>query len=218
MNCGEMIANFLYNWQTLITGGLALGAAYYAGRPVYRQLALMRAQNNVMVRETIGHMILQLDAYRDRVHDIMSKRLVEVHTAVHHFTEYGQTNNIDEWANQTQTEFWHAHSELKALFVQSRDVEAIEGRKAALLASIELFTGICWDIYRPEYATWHPEECNWTDEEWETFNARSNEAKKEIDDAASAVSVAVRLLNEAYAEQRVGLVQRLRIIDDSLLG
>ena len=214
----DCFVHWLDKWQTLITGILALIAAGLALRPVYKQLALMRAQNNVMVRETIGHMILQLDAHRDRVHEITGKRLTDVHSAIYRFENYGETKGIGEWASQQQSEFTSAESELKTLFIQSHDVEAIEDQKAALLASVQDFSGVLWDIYAPDYAFMFPEDCNWSDEERAAAVVRSSEAEKELDAKASSVSAAVRQLNEAYAAQRAGLVRRLRVIDDRLLA
>ncbi|ALR21884.1 hypothetical protein [Sphingobium baderi] len=218
MTYWDCFVHWLDKWQTLITGALALGAAFYAGRPVYRQLALMRAQNNVMVRETIGDMILQLDTHRNRVGEITAKRLTDVHSAIYRFDNYGETKGIDEWASQQHSEFIGADSELKALFIQSHDVEAIEVQKAALLAAVDAFSGVLWDIYAPHYAFMFPEDCNWSDAEHASAVARSSEAEKELDSNASAVSAAVRQLYEAYAEQRAGLVRRLRVIDDGLLA
>ena len=218
MTYWDCFVDWLDKWQTLITGALALGAAYYAGRPVYRQLALMRAQNNVMVRETIGHMIQQLDAHRDRVQEITAKRLTDVHSAIYRFDNYGETKGIDEWAHQQHGEFVSAESELKALFVTSHDVEAVEERKADLLAAVNDLSGILWDIQAPHYEFMFPEDCNWSDEERATAVARSSEAENELDATAGAVSAAVKQLYDAYAQQRAGLVRRLRVIDDSLLS
>lgn len=217
MSFWAIAVKFLYDWQTLITGVMALGAATVALGPVKKQLSLMRAQNNVMVRDTIGHMILQLDAHRDRVHEITAKRLNDIHSSIHYFDHNGIPSGIGEWASQQQGEFSGVATELKALFVTSQDIEAIEGVKAAVLITIDRLTGVLWDIHAPDYAFMFPEDCNWTEEEETAAAVRSGEAQGELDDAASAVSASIRQLNTAYAEQRAALVRRLRIIDDRLL-
>lgn len=218
MTYWDCFVHWLDKWQTLITGIMALGAAVCALWPVYKQLALMRAQNNVMVRETIGHMIQQLDAHRDRVHEIIAKRIGDVDSSLYHFEHFGPKSGIGEWASQQQSEFISAESELKALFVKSHDVEAIETKKATLLTAVTDLSSIFWDIHAPDYEFMFPEDCNWSDEERAVAAARSGEAEKELEAKANAVSSAMRDLKEAYALQRAGLVRRLRVIDDSLLA
>ena len=44
---------FIYNYQTLIAGVLAIGAAWYAGAPVWRQLKDSNLQTRIMHRETL---------------------------------------------------------------------------------------------------------------------------------------------------------------------
>ncbi|WP_447763391.1 hypothetical protein [Sphingopyxis panaciterrae] len=218
MSCFDIFVAFLNKWQTLLAGLIALGAAILALRPVYKQLALMRAQNNVMVRSTIGEMISQLDAHRDRVREIVAQRLTSVNTALHQFKGYGMPKDMGMWASDQQKEFNGADHELKALFAMSYDVKFVEEKKAALLVAVAELSGTFWDIYKPDYASHFPEEFNWTDEEWAAAGTRANEAEQEVEPKTDAVSRAVFELNEAYSAQRRALVRRLRIIDDGLLA
>lgn len=218
MTCLEMLCAFVYRWQTLIAGLLALLAALAALRPVHKQLALQRAQSSVMVRETIGHMIQQLDAHRARVDEIMSKRLTSIQTGIHHIETHGPASfDLDMWAEEQNREFGTADADLKTLFATAQDVEAIEREKAALLASVDSLTDSLWDIWKPEDESRFPENYEWTDDERAAAHTRSNEAEKEIEPKADAVSTAVWKLRGAYAAQRAGLVKRLRVIDDGLL-
>lgn len=208
---------FLDKWQTLITGFMALGAAVVALGPVKKQLALMRAQNNVMVRETIGHMITQLDVHRDRVDEIISKPVTDIHSALWHFETYGD-KGIEEWASQTHSAFNSAESELKALFITSHDVEAVEQEKDNLLSVVNVLSRCLWDVVAPTYADMFPEDNDWTEDERAAAVSRSIEARKELDDKASNVSQVIRQLKDTYANQRAVLVRQLRVIDDGLLS
>lgn len=218
MNYVVQAIGLIDHWQTLATGILALGAAFWAGRPVYHQLKLMRLQNNVMVRSTIGDMVLQLDAHANSVERITKKPLHDIHYAVYNFERFGPPKVFGEWASQEESSFRTVDTELKALFVQSLDVQEIEDCKAALLAAVDGLTTVLWEIYLPDYAENFPEDINWTDEERAAANARSTAAEGEVEDKANAVSHAVRHLKEAYAGQRAALICRLRLIDDSLLA
>lgn len=178
----------------------------------------MRAQNDVMVRSTIGDMILQLDAHASSVERITKKPLHDIHSALYNFERFGPPKVFSEWASQEQSSFQTVDAELKALLVQTHDFEEIEDRKAALLSAVDSLIGVLWEISLPDYAVNFPEDINWTDAERAAANARSTSAEGEVEDKANAASHAVRNLKEAYADQRAALVRRLRLIDDSLLA
>ncbi|MFC0683420.1 hypothetical protein [Novosphingobium clariflavum] len=208
---------WLDKWQTLITGFMALGAAFVALQPVRKQLALMRAQNNVMVRETIGHMITQLDQHRASLDEITGKTISEISSSLWHFEQYGP-KGIDEWASATHSSFNTVQEGLKALFITAHDVAAVESQKEHLLAVSAELSSCLWDIVAPVYAVMWPEENTWTDEESKAADVRAVEAQKELEDRNAAVSLAIRQLREAYANQRAVLVRQLRVIDDGLLN
>ncbi|OAN99985.1 hypothetical protein A8B75_19175 [Sphingomonadales bacterium EhC05] len=218
MSYFDIFVAFMDKWQTLITGSLAFGAAFFALRPVYKQLSLMRAQNNVMVRSTIGEMILQLDAHREGVHKIVAKRLTDMQSNLYHFDNHGVPNSVCDWANDRHNDFGIVQASLKALFITSHDVQSIEGQKAELLFAVNQLEETLWVIYRPEYADRNPEECNWTDEEIAAANASSSEAVNELESKTAGVSAATHQLYAAYETQRAALVRRLRVIDDRLLA
>ena len=213
----KAVGDWLYNWQTLITGFMALVAAFVALQPVRKQLKLMRAQNNVMVRDTIGQMITQLDQHRASLDEITDKTLSEISSSLYHFERYGP-KGIDEWASSTHSSFNTVQERLKALFITSHDVEAVERQKEHVLAVSAELSGCVWDIVAPVYVLMFPEDNTWTDEESAAADVRAVEAQKELEDRNAAVSLAIRQLREEYANQRAVLVRQLRVIDDGLLN
>lgn len=208
---------WLDKWQTLVAAFMALGAAGLAWYPVNKQLGLMRAQNKVMVRETIGHMIIQLDQHRASLDEITDKTVSEISSSLWHFEHYGP-KGIDEWASSTHSSFNTVQERLKALFITSHDVEAVESQKEHLLTVAGELSSCLWDIVAPVYAVMFPEDNTWTDEESAAADVRAVEAQKELEDRNAAVSLAIRQLREAYANQRAVLVRQLRVIDDGLLN
>lgn len=62
---GRLLCEFFYAWQTLITGLLALLAAYLAGRPVWRQLTSLQIQSALMERETLTTRVAAIESRRD---------------------------------------------------------------------------------------------------------------------------------------------------------
>lgn len=216
----ECFVEWLNKWQTLITGVMALVAAYFALKPVKRQLALMRTQNNVMFRDAISDMIVRSDAHRGDVFEVMSKRMTELNNTMSYYEYHERDYKFDDWCGEQHSEFLTAEWELKNVFARSHDVDAIEARKSELLLALRSFCDVLWDAHAPTYGEHHEDEFSWTPEEWQERVKRSREVVggNEIDEHVSAVSIALRQLTEAFADQRSSLVRRLRTIDDSLLA
>ncbi|WIA55181.1 hypothetical protein N6H05_19425 [Sphingobium sp. WTD-1] len=212
------IGTWFFNWQTLITGFMALGAAFVALQPVRKQLALMRAQNNVMVRETIGHMVVTLDAQCDRMREIATKPISDISNDLEYHEQVGPPSGIEQWYSATHSKANGLYRELRALFAQSQDVEAVESSKDALLGAAEKLADAMSDICQPIYATIHVTEYEWTDEQEAAAYAKAKVAETEIEATVAAVSVAFHDLKAAYADQRAVLVRQLRVIDDGLLN
>jgi len=203
-------------WQTLLTGFLAIAAAYWAARPVYQQIGLMRAQNNVMVRATIGEMVLQLDVHLNCLEAIISKPVNDIQSSLNYYNQNGP--GIDcEWVSQTIQEFGRVETELKALFSLSRDVQALEDAKLELLAAIDTLDSCLRTVFLPEDADRFPEQYNWSDEQRSDAYAAATLAEGELQGRSAGVGVAAQRLKKAYINQKAVLVGRLRTIDDQLL-
>ena len=210
------IRQWLFDWQTLITGFMALGAAFAALQPVRKQLALMRAQNNVMVRDTIGHMITQIDVHCERMNEITGKPITGVHTGLYHYEQYGD-RGFEHWAAETSSEVTTMHHKLKDLFITAHDVAAVEQEKNRLLGAVSNLSSCFQDIVAPILATVFPPDDPITEEKMKALDMRAVEARKELDVRASHASMVIRQLREAYASHRATLVHQLRVIDDGLL-
>ncbi|WP_334181798.1 hypothetical protein [Novosphingobium sp.] len=212
------VITWFYNWQTFITGVMALVAAGLAARPVLKQLALMRTQNNVMVRETIGHMVVALDAQRASMNEIIAKPLSEIDGDIEYHEQYGPPPSIHEWYSAAHSKANGLFRHLRSLFIQSQDAEIVERSKDALLEAAEKLAATLSDICQPIYATIHVTEYEWTEQELAERNAKAEGAENQLAAAVDAVSAATRDLRAAYANQRAVLVRQLRVIDDGLLN
>ncbi|MFN7399129.1 MAG: hypothetical protein ACK5SX_08740 [Sandaracinobacter sp.] len=51
----------IYDFQTLLAGLLAIGAAYYAARPVWRQLQDSNLQTRIMHRDTLAARLMDAE-------------------------------------------------------------------------------------------------------------------------------------------------------------
>lgn len=64
---GHAVGHWIYSFQTLITGAAAIGAAWYAGAPVWRQLKDSNLQTHMMHRETLAMRLREAEERSARV-------------------------------------------------------------------------------------------------------------------------------------------------------
>ena len=63
----QAVGHWIYDFQTLITGAAAIGAAWYAGAPVWRQLKDSNLQTRIMHRETLSMRLREAEERAARV-------------------------------------------------------------------------------------------------------------------------------------------------------
>lgn len=208
---------WLYNWQTLIAGVVALGAAVLALRPVYGQLALMRGQNSAMLRSTISEMIARLDGDYAALNEFV-KPIGVLSNEMAHNEERGLDPAEPKWIDQQNGNISRMLCEMRASFALARDFDAIESAKQELVARVTDLSECFSDIFQPNWEYLRPEEVNWTEEQSAKICAEARRAESQLDRTFRAVAPAIRALADAYKEQRAALVRRLREIDDMLLA
>lgn len=211
------IDDWLYRWQTLITGGTALLAAFLALRPVKSQLALMRAQNSVMLRSTINQMIVKIDADLAALDAIVDHKLSTISSDLHHFEERGRPSGFEQWVDDKMGDVSSMARELGQLFGSSYDVGTIEVYKQGLYSAIKELNECLRTIFKPNWEVIFPEQCDWTEEEAAQHRADAKKAEGQLQAVFDATQPAVRSLVVAYEAVRIGYVKRLREIDDALL-
>lgn len=216
MSCWDIFVDFLYRWQTLITGVLALVAAFIALRPVYGQLKLMREQNKVMLRSTINEMMVSLDRDLASTHEIIEKRFSQVAQDLGYFEDHGDPPSIAEWASERDANIRAVIRELKESFFRHHDVEAVEEHKGDLILALDDLSECLDAIYTPQWHWTHPNH-EWTEDEEKEAVAKAKKAEEEVRDKVRRVALAKTHLSAAREGQRGVYSRRLREIDDTLL-
>lgn len=208
---------WLYDWQTLIGGAVALGAAVLALRPVYGQLALMREQNSAMLRSTISEMIARLDRDHAALNEVV-KPISALSNEMAHIEERNLDLAEPQWIDQQSGSISRMLREMRASFALTRDFDAIESAKQELVAKVTSLSECFIDIFQPNWEYLRPEDVDWTEQQSAKIRADARLAESELDQTFRAVGPAIRALADAYIEQRTALVRRLREIDDMLLA
>lgn len=216
MSCWDIFEDFLFRWQTLITGVLALIAAFVALRPVYGQLKLMREQNKVMLRSTINEMMVSLDRDLASTHEIIDKRFGQVAQDLGYFEDHGDPPSIAEWASERDESICAVIRELKESFFRNHDVEPVEEYKGDLILALDDLSECLDAIYTPQWHWTHPDH-GWSEDEEKKAIEKAKTAEKEVRDKVRRVAVAAARLSAAREGQRAVYSHRLRAIDDDLL-
>jgi hypothetical protein len=216
MSFWDTFVVFLYRWQTLITGVLALFAAFVALRPVYGQLKLIREQNKVMLRSTINEMMVSLDLDLASTHEIIDKRFSKIAQDLGYFEDHGDPPSIAEWASEQDANIRAVIRELKESFFRHHDVEAVEEYKGDLILALDGLSECLDAIYTPQWHWTHPDH-EWTEDEEKAGVVKAKKAEEEVRDKVRRVAVAATRLSAAREGQRAVYSHRLREIDDALL-
>lgn len=196
---------WLYDWQPLITGIMALVAAYVAARPVRQQLSMalldrLEARVDALesrrrqLRELIGSItstfLSQLDIYDD-----------------------GQQPDIinPHWAFNAEQKVGEAIQRLKKSLETSRDGNLIDSERAATIQKCEALSECLWAIHAPSSADFGGPDGPKLDEQ-ATYIEEGKCAERSLLGHIIDVSQAGGKLGEAFEAKIIQLRTRMRRI------
>lgn len=142
---------FIYNYQTLITGVLAIGAAWYAGAPVWRQLKDSNLQTHIMHRETLAIRLREAE-----------ERAVRVAKAIDDPLWKAQDVTSDPAGEPLEISEHDAHGVEQMILgsldwylntLEGTEDAAVEEAKAALKAALKDLTDTLSDVHWPPTTT-----------------------------------------------------------------
>ena len=209
--------NFIYHYQTLVTGIGALAAAWFAGRPVWRQLAMMRAQSEAMLRDIVVVRITETENRLEKVHSLVSMDVRTILADVISFEERNLRPN-EHWAHERYKTLRRVSEELERWGSSHRDVETIEAAKGQLMIAVAALVDKLDEIHTPASSEQSGEDYSIADIEWARITTRGEQAKNEVEGDAEDADRALDALERAYRTHHRSLNRRLRQIDDLLLG
>lgn len=186
---------FIYDFQTLLTGAVAIGVAIIAGIPVWRQLKDTNLQTRISHRETLATLLRDALARFAKVQTALREPLSMADRLT--FYPDGEPIQIEaEGAHHLEQTF---NGLLDWYLVVLADTEHadIEDRKTDLKSAIEKLVSTLTDAHWAEHNFQQDEDHNISDEEWAKIEARCAEAKIEASSRVSAVSTAYRALADA---------------------
>lgn len=211
------IGQFIYDYQTLITGAAALGAAYIAARPVYRQLELVQTQSNGVRREMLLQRQLEIEQARAAASENVGKALNDLSREFPCYEEEGDFMLNEHQAHHHDLGISHAASWLRQRY-KWRDNALAEAKKAALLDALEKLTGFLQDVHYPAHTEQHDEYHSMSDEVYAAFLAKGEAAKAEINPALIGAESALQNFQESLAQELNAVIVQLKKLDKSLVS
>lgn len=205
---------FIYNYQTLITGVLAIGAAWYAGAPVWRQLKDSNLQTRIMHRETLALRLREAE-----------ERAVEVARAIDDPLWKAQDVTSDPAGEPLEISEHDAHGVEQMILgrldwylitLEGTEDAAVEEAKAALKAALKDLTDTLSDVHWPAHNDQSGEDYSMTNEEWAEVLQKAEDGKKLATAKVSAAWKANRALKGAQQALINGLRRQLAALDQSI--
>lgn len=199
------LGRFVFEYQTLIAGAAAVAAAYYAAKPVYRQLDMMRLQSDAVMRDMLINRERDLRQALEALGKNVGKPLNDLGGAV--YWHEGET--IDE-----EQAFYHDQQLSSARTwlaggYRWRDSAVVEAARGDLDKALDELVDTLDDVHRPAHTDKEDEDHVFTDEAWEAFLKRGEDAKDEMQ---GKLTDAVRALSAVTA----GIGAELRSIGNQL--
>lgn len=210
------IGQLIYDYQTLITGVGAIGAAYIAARPVYSQLSMMRTQSDGVLRE----MLLQRQLEVRQAHDASQKKVGERLSKL--AEEYYWDEAPDELRlSEPQAHFYGQHISGAASWLrrhyQWRDNVEAEGAKNDLVEKLDRLIHILNDISAPASTDQVDEDRAILDDQWTAFLQRGEDAKIEVYPALREARSALTAFHSSLQNEDTAIGQQLKQLDRSLV-
>ncbi len=202
----------IYDYQTLIAGCAAVVAAYFAARPVYRQLDMMRLQSDAVMRGML------LDRERDlrQALEALDKNVGEPLAGLGHAVYWEEGDEIDE-----ERAFYHdqalstARTWLGTKY-RWRDSAEVETARAGLEKGLDALIDTLDDVHRPAHTEKEGEDYAMTDEEWTAFLKRGEDAKGEVLGKLSNARQLLSAVSSGIGAELNAVGRQLTAIDRSL--
>lgn len=202
---------FVYEYQALLTGFLAIGAAWYAAAPVWRQLKDTNLQTRIMHRETLAVRLREAEERAARVAKAIDDPLWTAQRVTSH--PDGEPVEISEHdAHGVEQMILGA---IDWYLVTLRDTEdtRIEEAKTSFKEALDNLTETLSDVHWPAHNDQSSEDYSMTDEQWAEVLLKAKEGKLLASAKVSAAWQANRALKAAQEAWINKLRQQIARLD-----
>lgn len=205
------LGKFIYDFQTLLTGAVAIGVAVFAGVPVWRQLKDSNLQTRISHRETLAS-LLRDGLRRYKKVDQSIQEPLQLATQL-------TSDPVGEPLALSAEDAFHLegmfHGVLDWYLVTLADTEHgdVESRKTALKQALIALVKTLGDAHWADHNDQDQGEERIPDGDWDKIVARCAKAKIEATDRVSQVARAYRELQDAQQARVQSLRRQIAILD-----
>jgi hypothetical protein len=212
------LAKSIFDYQTLIAGILALIAGALAGAPVWKQLRMMRAQNEAGFRKIVADRLQETDDRISLVRGLIITPMNDIGREAEIYHEGHVPDIREEWAFGQEQNVERLRTTLQGWSSSHRDIEPVETAKARLIEHVKGVAEVLYLIHRPDSVSMMQDDREVPDEDYAKWCEESEAAKVKLEPAVSGVNRAFKDLESEYDALRADLNLRLRRIDDRIIG
>lgn len=213
-----MVVRFVRDFQTIIAAGIAAGAAWYAGRPVWLQLKNMNAQHDILARTTIVERLAGIEE-RARFAEMKTTAIVQdgwmgMYGGGLDEDEY-DPNSIDAvWADNAERAVVELTRQLRHHQLARNDTAAIEQERKALISCAKAYGDCLASVSAPGRWAGDPEM---TEEREKTLDDEAAKARIDLPGVVNALDDAKKQFTKTARREIEAIKQRIRNIDDAMM-
>lgn len=205
---------FIYNYQTLITGILAIGAALYAGAPVWRQLKDSNLQTRIMHRETLAIRLREAEERAARVAKAIDDPLWKAQDVTS--DPAGEPLEIGEHDAHGVEQMILGRLDWYLDTLEGTEDAPVEEAKTALKVALKDLTDTLSNVHWPAHNDQSGEDYSMSDEKWAEVLQRAEDGKKLATAKVIAAWKANRALKDAQQASIDGLRRQIAALDQSI--
>ena len=207
----QTASDFIYDYQTLITGVLAVGAAYYGASPVWRQLNDSNVQTRIMLRDSLAVRLREAEERKARVSTSIEDALWQAQrvTSEHQ----GEPIEISEHDAFDLDQMIEGHLDWYLVVLRDTEDSSIEEAKSKFKQALNHLTDVLSDIHWPAHNDQHGENYSMTDEEWADVLQKAAVGKVKVSQKVGDAWKAFYELQSAQGKSIDELLQRIARLD-----
>lgn len=215
--CG--LANFVclvYDFQTLLTGTVAIIVAIIAGIPVWRQLKDTNLQTRISHRETLANLLRDALRRYEKVDQSIREPLAEACRVTS--DPQGKPIEIGPHEAHHLDQIFHGVLDWYLVLLADTEHVDIEAHKSALKSALGALDRTLTDAHWADHNEQHDEDHDIPNDEWAKIVARCAEAKIEASQRVRDVRGAYRELREAQERWIRSLRRQIAKLDLQIAG
>lgn len=208
------VGQIIYDYQTLIGSGVAIGAALLAAWPVWRQLRQNRIQTAAITRDFLQDRINATDSQRKWCGDHLRPFLDEMNRKLFELDAGDKVH--PEWAFHNAQKAWQLLNGLRTYRDSQSDSPTLDDGLGGVIAAMETLEKKLDAIHRPHSMDRDDPEQSMTDEDWSQLESDAEESERSLPEAVSMTEDVLKRLDDALARELTKFRTRVRQTDATL--